>query len=326
MKLAVYGFGEIGRLLARVALDRGHDVVGAVDVNPGLIGKDIGNILGREKLGVRVTCNPWDGLKDCEIVLHATSSHLPDVYDQLVTAIRLEKSVISTCETLSYPYYRYPVLARRIDELARGRGSTVIGTGINPGFLLDTLAVTISASIPLIKRITARRSVNASRRRESFRKKIGIGLDPGELHQGTMKGKCDGHVGYAESVYLIAESAGMNLTGVKEDQEYLVAEEKVSSDGITVEKGRIKGIRGFGAGYVNSVEKIRVELQASVGAPDYEEIIVEGQDYSVTWRSSGTPGDLGTAGIIVSVAERIEAMPYGLLTMADVLPFRIGLR
>ena len=326
LRLSIYGFGEIGRTLAKVALERGHKIVGAVDVNPDLIGKDVGVLLGSGKLDVRVTDDPGEGLKDCEVVLHATSSYVPKIYDQLVTAIKLGKSVVSTCETLSYPYYRYPVLARRIDELAKSYGVTIIGTGINPGFLLDTLAATISASLPLVKKITARRSLDAAKRRAAFRKKIGIGLDPSEFSRGLSSGRYTGHVGYAESVYLIAEAAGLNLMRVEEGQESVVAEERISSEGVTVEKGRIKGIKGFGIGYVNGVEKIRVEFNAVIGAPEYEEIIVEGEDYTVTWKSSGTPGDLGTASIIVSVAEKIETMPYGLLTMADLLPFRIGLR
>ena len=326
LRLAIYGFGEIGRTLARVALERGHEVVGAVDVNPDLIGKDVGELLGSGKLGVRVTDNPEEGLKGCEVVLHATSSYVPRIYDQLVTAIKLGKSVVSTCETLSYPYYRYPVLARRIDELAKSYGVTVIGTGINPGFLLDTLAATISASLPLVKRITARRSLDAAKRRTAFRKKIGVGLDPSEFSKGLSSGRYTGHVGYAESVYLIAEAAGLTLTKVEEGQEGVVAEEKISSEGVTVEKGKIKGIKGFGIGYVNGVEKIRVEFYAVVGAPEYEEIIAEGTDHTITWKSNGTPGDLGTASIIVSVAEKVETMPYGLMTMADLLPFRIGLR
>ncbi|MCX8187845.1 MAG: dihydrodipicolinate reductase [Nitrososphaeria archaeon] len=326
LRLALYGFGEIARMLARVALDRGHVVVGAVDVKPDLVGKDVGDLMGVGEMGVKVTDDPRLGLRDCEIVLHATSSFLPKIYDQLVTAIKLGKSVVSTCETLSYPYHRYPVLGRRIDSLAKSHGVTVIGTGINPGFLLDTLAITISASVPLIKRIIARRSIDAAKRRESFRKKIGVGLDPNTFSRGLGVGRYTGHIGYAESVYLIAESAGLNLTRVEECQEGVVAEERVSSNGITVEKGEIRGVRGFGIGYVGDVEKIRVEFQAVVGAPEYEEITVEGADYAVIWKSSGTPGDLGTASILISIAEKMEAMPRGLLTMADLLPFRIGLR
>ncbi|MCD6235794.1 MAG: dihydrodipicolinate reductase, partial [Thaumarchaeota archaeon] len=296
------------------------------DINPQIIGEDVGEVVGLERIGVKVTANVEEALKSSEIVLHATSSYLPQVYPQLLEAVKLGKSVVSTCETLSYPFHRYPVLARKLDEAARTYGVSVIGTGINPGFLLDTLASVLAASVPTIKKIRARRSLDAAKRRSSFIKKIGVGLDPSEYGEKLKRGEYSGHVGYAESVYLIADAAGLNPSKVVEGQEPVIAEERVESGGIIVEAGKVSGIRGFGAGFVGDEERIRVEFEASVGAEEYEEIIVEGGDYSVKWRSSGTPGDLGTASIVLSVAERLEYAPYGLLTMSDLLPFRIGLR
>jgi len=326
LRLAIYGLGEIGRLLGKVGVERGHEIVGAMDIDPKLIGEDIGDIIGVDKIGVKVTSNVEEALREAEVVLHATSSYLPKVFPQIEAAIKLGKSIVSTCETLSYPFHRYPVLARRLDELAKTHGSTVIGTGINPGFLLDTLASVLAASIPIVRSIKAKRSLNAATRRKAFQRKIGVGMNPKDYEEKLKSGEYTGHVGYAESVYLIAEAAGLSLTRVVEDQKPVVAEESVESAGVTVEKGLVRGIRGYGAGYVDEQEKIRIEFEAVVGAEEYEEIVVEGEEYSVTWRSSGTPGDLGTAAVVVSVAEKIESMPYGLLTMADLLPFKIGVR
>lgn len=323
LRIAVYGFGEIGRLLARTALRRGHEVVGALDIDPKLLGRDVGEVLGVERIGVEVTKDVEKGLRECEVVLHATGSHLPAVYGQLVDMIRLRKSVISTCETLSYPYYRYPVLARRLDDLAKSRGSTLIGSGINPGFLLDTLVAVLSAPLPVLKRVRAKRSLDASKRRRSFIKKIGLGLSPGDLVQGLESGRYTGHVGYAESVCIIADAASLNLTRIEEKQEPVIAEDEIRLKDMIIKKEAVKGLRGYAVGYAGGVERIRVEFEASALAPEYEEIVIEGEEYSVTWRSSGTPGDLGTASVILSIAEKLDQMPYGLLTMADLIPFRI---
>ncbi|MEM4481815.1 MAG: dihydrodipicolinate reductase, partial [Desulfurococcaceae archaeon] len=101
------------------------------------------------------------------------------------------------------------------------------------------------------------------------------------------------------------------------------ASEVVESSSIRVERGLNKGVIGYGVGYVGENELIRLEFHAYVGAPEYEEITVEGRDATVTWRSSGTPGDLGTVSMVLNVAEKVLYIPYGLRLMTELLPFRI---
>ncbi|MEM1707391.1 MAG: hypothetical protein QW509_05780 [Sulfolobales archaeon] len=322
MRIGVYGFGAIGRLASRLILERGHELVGAVDIDERIVGKDVGELLGVGSLGVEVTKDVSE-LADADVVIHATGSYLDRVFDQLASLVKLGVHVVSTCETLSYPYYRYPVLALRLDELARAFGSVVIGTGINPGYLLDTLVAVLAASVPSVKRVKAVRSLNAAKRREPFRKKIGIGEDPRVVEERIARGEITGHVGYAESVYLIALAGDLNLTKVVEWQGSVPAEADVESSGIRVEKGKNKGIVGYGAGFVGEREVIRVVFEAYVGAPEYEEIEVEGHEYSVKWRSTGTPGDLGTVTVALNVAERVPYMLPGLRLMTDMLPFKI---
>lgn len=322
MRIGVYGFGAIGRLASRLILERGHELVGAVDIDERIVDKDVGELLGVGSLGVEVTKDVSE-LADADVVIHATGSYLDRVFDQLASLVKLGVHVVSTCETLSYPYYRYPVLALRLDELARAFGSVVIGTGINPGYLLDTLVAVLAASVPSVKRVKAVRSLNAAKRREPFRKKIGIGEDPRVVEERIARGEITGHVGYAESVYLIALAGDLNLTKVVEWQGSVPAEADVESSGIRVEKGKNKGIVGYGAGFVGEREVIRVVFEAYVGAPEYEEIEVEGHEYSVKWRSTGTPGDLGTVTVALNVAERVPYMLPGLRLMTDMLPFKI---
>lgn len=322
MQLGIYGFGAIGRLIAKVALERGYNIAGVVDIDKNIINKDIGEILGIKTLGIRVSDNV-DVLADADVVIHATGSYLDKVFSQIASIVKMGIPVVSTCETLAYPYYRYPVLAIKLNELAEDYGVAVIGTGINPGLLLDTLVVTIASSATHVVAIKATRSVDAAKRRESFRKKIGVGIDPRAVEEMIKKGYITGHVGYAESVYLIAHAGDLQLTNVIEGQEPIVAEEAVESVGIKVDRGLNRGLKGYGIGYVGDKEIIRVEFHAYVGAPEYEEITIVGRDYSITWRSSGTPGDLGTAAVILNVAEKIARLPPGLRLMTDLLPFKI---
>lgn len=322
MRVGIYGFGSIGRLLAKVSIARGHDVVAVIDVDEKIVDKDIGELLGISKYGVSVSRNV-EYLGEADVVLHATRSYLSEVYHQILEVVEMGINVVSTCETLAFPYYRYPVLARRLDDAARSYGVAVVGTGINPGFLLDTLVAVVSSTVPVVKRIKAVRSLDAAKRREPFRKKIGVGEDPRIVEEMLKSRLITGHVGYAESVYLIASSGDLELTRVDEHQEPVPAEEPVESAGIRVEKGLNKGIRGYGVGYVNNREVIRVEFHAYIGASEYDEITVEGEDYTVTWRSTGTPGDLGTASVVVSIAEKIPWFPPGLRLMTELIPFKV---
>lgn len=322
MRVGFYGFGAIARLTARLALERGYEIVAAVDIDPGLVGRDVGEILGMgERLGVRVSNDP-SVLAQADVVIHATGSYLDKVYPQLRRVIEMRRDVVSTCETLSYPWYRYPVLARKLDEEASLGGVAVLGTGINPGFLLDTLVVTLTAPFHLVKRIRAVRSIDAAKRRKPFQKKIGVGMDPDVVAEKMRRGELTGHVGFAESVLLVADAAGLQPTRVTEGQEVVPAREDVVSHGVRVERGRNLGARGFGAAYVGDNEVIRIEFHAYVGAEEYEEITIEGKDYTVRWRSTGTPGDAGTASVLLHMAEAIQSYGPGLLTMVDLLPFR----
>ncbi len=323
MRIGFYGFGSIARLAARIALKRGYEIVGAVDIDPNLVGRDIGEVLGLgERLGVEVSRDPVEALGDADVVIHATGSFLDRVFPQIATVLDMGIDVVSTCETLAYPYYRYPVLARKLDEKARSRNVAVIGTGVNPGFILDTLPIILSTSVPTVKRIRAIRVLDAAKRRESFRKKVGIGGDPREVEEKLRRGELTGHVGYAESALLIADAAGIPVSKVVEEQHVVVAEHDVESHGIKIEKGRILGVEGWAKLYSGDEEAVTVVLRAVVGEEDRDEIEIEGEEFSVKWRSSGTHGDYATASIVLSIAEVITSCRPGLLTMVDIIPFK----
>ncbi len=326
MRIGVYGFGSIGRLVALEAIKRGWEIVAAIDIDPEIIGKDIGELIGlEEEYGVRVS-RDVDELIDSDVVIHATSSFLDKVYDQILDVIRIGVDLVSTCETLVYPYYRYPVLARRIEEEALKYGVSVISTGINPGFLLDTLPLTLTLPFNIVEKITAIRSLDASKRRKSFVKKIGVGLRPEEYIEKLEKKEYTGHVGYAESVLLIADAAGIHLDKIVEKQEPVVAKEKIDIGEYSIDEGYVIGIRGYGAGYIDRREVIRIEFHAYLGAEEYEEITIKGSEYEVKWRSTGTPGDKGTAAVVLNIANIINDLPAGLLTMNNIIPLKPYIR
>ncbi len=316
VNVALYGVGEIGALIAKATYMRGLSIVGAIDIDPKKIGKDLGEIIGlKEKIGVTIT-NNVDNLKNVDIVLHATGTYLDKIYNQLETCIKLNCDVISTCETLAYPYYRYPELAKRIDQLAKEHNVTVIGTGVNPGFILDTLVAVLTSPSWNVEHVRAVRSLNAAYRRSNFQKKIGVGMTPEEAKKKLSSGEITGHVGYAESVLLISKFLNLGVSSVEEKQIPIVARKNIKIGNINIEKGYVLGLRGYGIGYQNDKEIIRVELKAYIGAKDYEEITIKGTP-EIKWRSNGTQGDIATVGMIVNMIPRVLEAKPGLLTMAD---------
>ncbi len=153
VKAVIYGFGEIGRLLAEQALRRGIEITGVVDINPSLVGKKLSEF-GLESEAKISNKLEFDG----DLVFLTTGSWLDSVYPQIEECVIKGFNVLSTCETLSYPEYRYPKLAKKIDEIAKQNNISVLGTGINPGFLLDTLLIVLSAPFTEIRKIKAIRS------------------------------------------------------------------------------------------------------------------------------------------------------------------------
>jgi 4-hydroxy-tetrahydrodipicolinate reductase len=322
-KAVVYGLGPIGQLIAKVALERGIELVGAIDIDPSKVGRDVGELIGiKSSIGIRVEGDADKVLNETkpDVVLHSTGTWLDKVYPQLVKAIRVGADVVSTCETLAWPWYRYPELAELLDNYAKAHGSTVLGAGVNPGFALDVLPAVLTVTLTRLSRVRVVRSLDASRRRYSFQRKIGLGMSLSQFKEALAKGDITAHVGFAESVLLMASMMGIRLDRVEEGQEAIVADRHYETQYFKVEEGQVRGVVGHGSGFVGNNEVIRVELRACIACEDYEEVTLEGEP-TVTWRSSGTPGDPATVAVVVNLAKRIIDAKPGLITLKDLVNY-----
>lgn len=331
VRFAVYGIGPIGSLIARYGLERSWmELVGAFDIDPLKVGRDVGEVIGlSEKIGVTVQRPSLDILRSVkpDIVLHATGSYLDRIYSQIIDAVEIGADIISTCETLSYPYYRYPEPARKLDEEAKKNDSTILGAGVNPGFLLDLLPAVMTTPCLKVEKVIARRFLDASKRRESFRKKIGLGLDKTLFDEKIKSGEITGHVGYAESVCLIADALRLRLDTIKEHQEAIIAEREIEVGDIKIDSGRVQGVRGYGVGLRDGKEIVEIEFTAAVGVEEeFEEIVIEGLP-RIAWRSlGGTPGDLATVAVVLNYVPIVLESDPGLKIITQLKPpsFRIN--
>ncbi|MBS7633294.1 hypothetical protein KEJ15_06735, partial [Candidatus Bathyarchaeota archaeon] len=186
---------------------RGVEIVGAIDVAKAKIDRDLGEVLGlQRKLGITIS-KDLDAVASKtkpDITVHTTSSYLKDTYPQIASIAKQGVNIVSTCEELSYPYLTEPKLAKQLDTLAKKHNVTVLGTGINPGFLMDTLVITLTAPCQKIEKIEAVRNMNAGTRRLPFQKKIGAGLTVQEFTRKIKNKEITGHVGLEQSIAMIA--------------------------------------------------------------------------------------------------------------------------
>src|SRR6201981_3216731 len=194
------------------------EICGAIDSDTAKIGRDLGEVVGASDApwGVKVSGNAEEVLSQAaDIVMHTTSASLVKVADQLIECLKAGSCVVSTCEELSYPYRTHPEVAAQLDKEARDWGVALVGTGINPGFVMDKLVITLAAVSQRIEHARALRIVDASKRRLPLPKKIGAGMTVDEFRSKVSDGVIK-HVGLPESVAMIADSLNLPVQEITE--------------------------------------------------------------------------------------------------------------
>lgn len=323
VKVAVYGLGAIGVLIARKVLERKSlELVAAFEADDSKIGRDVGEVIGvNSRVGITVSreSEATEILRrsGADIVLHATFSHLDKIYPQIVKCIETGTDLISTSETLANPWYRYPKLASEIDRIARENNVSIIGAGVNPGFVFDALPILMTLVCTRINSLRVTRSLDAGKRRLSFQKKYGLALSVEEFTRKMESGEITAHIGYGESVDLIASALGVNLTRIVEKQEPIVSTKHLKTQYFEIMPGRVSGVHGYGIGYAGEKELVRVELLAEAGGEEFEEVVIDGEP-PVKWRSTGIAGDTATAAVIVNLIPKVLAARTGLLRITDI--------
>jgi hypothetical protein len=288
---------------------------------PILVGKDLGEVLelGR-KLGVTVR-DDLDKLLDevkADIAVIATKSYLPDVYPQIESCVKHCVNVISTCEELSYPYYRYPELSAKIDTLAKDYGVTVLGTGINPGYLMDALPIMLTGACTKVDSIKVIRMMDSKKRRIPYQKKIGTGLSPEEFRKMIEEKKITGHVGLTESIAMIAAALGWKLDEIKEfPPEPVIADREVQAY-VTVKPGQVAGLKSVAHGIKDGKPVIVLEFVShALVEEEHDTIIIEGTPRIEEKKIGGVHGDIGTVAVVINMIPKVINAPPGLFTMKD---------
>jgi 4-hydroxy-tetrahydrodipicolinate reductase len=319
IRVVLFGIGAMGGEIAKVIGRRKNlKIVGAIDIAEDKVGKDLGGLLGVGK-GVSVTDPKSLPQLDGDIVVHATTSSLKQAHPQIAKCVTAGLNVVSTCEELSYPYRKYPEIAKEMDTQAKIQGVTVLGTGINPGFLMDTLPIVLTAPCQVVSKIRVTRMMDAAKRRVPFQKKIGVGLAKEEFERLMREKIITGHVGLYESIAMIADAVGWELDAIRESiPEPVIAKKEVRAYKV-VKAGQVAGLRSVACG-IKDGERVILEFISYAGADEYDAISIDGVPNIRVRIEGGVHGDIGTVAMVVnSIPKVVDAKP-GLITMRDIPP------
>jgi hypothetical protein len=320
IRVVQYGLGPIGCQMARHVLERdGLELVGGVDVDPGKVGKDLGEIINLDRrLGIPVHSALEQVLahRNAEVVLHTTNSYFDLFKKQIVEILEAGLDIVSTSEELSFPWLSHPGPAGEIDAAARRAGKTVLGTGVNPGYLMDTLPLGITGICQRVDHVEVRREQNASKRRGPFQAKIGSGMTVEQFNARMAEGRM-GHVGLPESAGMIFDTLGKKLVRYEDGVEPVVAVRPVKTDHFDVPPGRVIGLRQTARGFTEHGEFLKLVFVAALdNESDRDTVIITGRP-NLRVTLEGTHGDIATIAIAVNAVRRVHAAAPGLVTMRD---------
>ena len=326
IRVVQYGLGPIGSAVARHAVERaGLELVGGVDIDPAKVGKDVGEVIGlASPLGFAVTETLAGSLAHAEAdaVLHTTSSYFDLFKGQILEILEAGLDVVTTAEELSFPWLAHPQEAAEVDAAARRAGKTVLGTGVNPGFIMDALPLFLTAICQRVDRVEVTRIVNASTRRGPFQAKIGSGLTTEQFNARMAAGRM-GHVGLPESVGMVFHTLGKRLARYESGVEPVVADRLVKTAYFEVQPGQVMGLKQIARGYTDEADGRRpgefmtlTFVAALEAGEDGDTIQIIGKP-NLEVKLKGTNGDLATVAIAVNAVRRVKEAAPGLITMRD---------
>ena len=325
IRVLQWGLGAMGSGMARLALKKsGLKIVAAVDGYESYNGKDLGEILGVENTGVIVTNKPETVLdkEKVDVVVIATTSWTEKQMPDLRKILKAGINCISIAEEMSTPEAQSPELAKELDELAKANGVSILGTGVNPGYVLDLMVVMLTGGCHDVERIEASRVNDLSPYGPTVMETQGVGTSPEAFRAGVEAGTIVGHVGFPESIRMISDAIGLGVDRIEEIREPIVSSVRRETPHVVIEPGMVAGCAHIGIGYRGDKEVIRLIHPQQVHPQ------LEGQDTGDYINIYGTPevhmaitpeyaGGIATQGIAVNMIPHIFAATPGLKRMID---------
>ena len=326
IRVLQWGLGAMGSGMARLMLEKsGLQIVAAVDSYPEYVGQDLGQVLGVGRdLGVIVTDQPESVLdkEKVDIVTIATTSWVERQMPDLRKIIQAGINVISIAEEMADAEAQNPELAEELDQLAKQQGVTILGTGVNPGFVLDYLVIVLTGGCHSVERIEASRVNDLSPYGPTVMETQGVGITPEAFRKGVAEGTIVGHVGFPESIHMISEALGLGVDRIEETREPIISHVHRETPHVHVEPGMVAGCSHTGIGYSGDKEVIRLIHPQQIhphledqDTGDYIHIYGEPEVHMAI--NPEIAGGKATIGITVNMIPHVVAGSPGLKRMID---------
>ena len=336
IKVIIWGFGAMGSGMAEMLLKKkGVEISGICDSHPDRKGRDMlsvlksnGNLtntdnINHPKVIIKEKIEDIVSPGCADVVLLATDSFTRKAYDKIVYLLKNKLNVISTAEEMAYPSASEPELTAKMDKIAKANGVSVLGTGINPGLIMDLLVVLMTGASIDVDHILAKRVNSLSPFGPAVMEEQGVGLTKEAFINGVNDGSLAGHVGFNESVGMITDAIGWKLSSkVQQTQEPIITTVPRKTKYIEVEAGNVAGCSMNGYGYVDGKLKVEMVHPQQIepemeGTDTGDYVIIKGTpDINLSIRPE-VPGGIGTIAMCVNMIPQVINASPGLKTMLD---------
>lgn len=333
IKVIQCGIGAIGTEVMKLVLEKQNiKVIAAVDVRDQIVGKDLGEVIGIGRdVGIKVTNKVGEVFKKikADVVILTTLSHFEEIFDTAREAIEAGKNVISTCEDAIFPWTRNPALAQKIDKLAKRKGVSFLATGINPGFMMDYLPISLTSIMRKVDKIIIHRVANMASCGLVDWELFGYGKSIEAFNEGLTKGKIGGFIAFRQIMEMVAKALNWGKIDYKEEKMGLVSKSKrVAKCGI-IEPGTVHAVKQIARGFKEGREVMTFDEYFIIN-PDRNEdgmeagnfITIEGEpsvEVTATGEQAFRMALTTAAHVVNSIPALVNAKP-GLLTVDDLPP------
>jgi 4-hydroxy-tetrahydrodipicolinate reductase len=329
VKIAIWGFGAMGGGMAEVLLrKKGVDVVGVCDIHPDRVGKSMFEVLGmargdRQDVIIKSDINQVISKKSADVVLLCTDSFTAKTFDKIKLIVELGINVVSSAEEMSYPKAKEPKLAEEIDRLAKANGVSVLGTGINPGLMMDLLAILMTGACTDVEFVRCERVNSLSPFGPAVMEEQGVGISLDKFNKLSAEGHLAGHVGFNESIAMICDAIGWKLDkAVEQTMAPIVSNVYRKSKYAEVQPGDVAGCTMKGFGHVGGKlavemlhpQQIEPELEGT-NTGDY--VVIKGTPNVNLSNKPEIPGGIGTIAMCINMIPHVINARPGLHTMID---------